>query len=171
MPKIVLTGYMGSGKSTVSRLLASKMGCEARDLDTEIEREYQMSVTEFFAQKGELAFRRAEHEKLAELLSCERDFVLATGGGTPCYFNNHELLQKDGITTIYLKASVATLLERLAADGASRPLLGDRRAEERQEFIAKHLFERSYFYNQAQITQWVDGKSPEEIVSDLLKKL
>ncbi len=96
-------------------------------------------------------------------------FVLSLGGGTPCYFNNHELLIQDNCISIYLKASVETLFERLSKEKSHRPLISRFNDEDLKEFIAKHLFERSYYYNQAKYRIEVDNKSIEEIASEIHK--
>ena len=94
-------------------------------------------------------------------------FVLSLGGGTPCYSNNHEFLNADHVISIYLNASVDTLYERLIINSEQRPLIANKNPEEMKEFIAKNLFDRSYYYNQAQFKISVDGKSSEEIISEI----
>ena len=91
--KVVLLGYMGSGKSSVGALLASKLEISFFDLDAIIEEEEQLSVNEIFAKKGEIYFRKKEHSVLHSLLEKKESFVLSLGGGTPCYFNNHEVIE------------------------------------------------------------------------------
>jgi shikimate kinase len=171
MKKIILSGYMGSGKSIVAACLQQKIGLPLFDLDTVIEAKTNQSVAEIFATKGEVFFRKLEHEALKEILANPASYILSLGGGTPCYANNHELLQKVGIEWIYLKASPETLVERLIADTQKRPLLDNKSHDDLQTFIAQHLFERSYFYNQAKYKIATDGKSPDAIATEIQKIL
>jgi len=167
MNKIILLGYMGSGKTVIAALLAQKIGFEVKDLDALIEKREQLSVGEVFARKGEIYFRKIEHLLLKELMASNEQFVLSLGGGTPCYANNHELLNGNGVISIYLKANIDTLFDRLVPSKSQRPLLAEKSDEDLKEFIAKHLFERSYFYNKASQVIVVDAKSPETIVSEI----
>jgi len=158
---------MGSGKTVIAALLAQKIGFEVKDLDALIEKREQLSVGEVFARKGEIYFRKIEHLLLKELMASNEQFVLSLGGGTPCYANNHELLNGNGVISIYLKANIDTLFDRLVPSKSQRPLLAEKSDEDLKEFIAKHLFERSYFYNKASQVIVVDAKSPETIVSEI----
>ncbi|TDQ25541.1 shikimate kinase [Tenacibaculum caenipelagi] len=161
--KIVLLGYMASGKSTIGRFLAEKMQILFIDLDAYIEEKENMSVSEVFSEKGEIYFRKQEHVYLKELLNKEGDFVLSLGGGTPCYAGNMNVLQSfTNVKSVYLKTSINTVLERLKNEKGQRPLIAGLGKDELAEFIAKHLFERSYYYNQATYTLTVDNKSVEE---------
>ncbi|HOZ75267.1 MAG TPA: shikimate kinase [Flavobacterium sp.] len=171
MNKIILLGYMGSGKTEIAKLLAGKIGFTHLDLDHLIEIREQMSIPELFKNKGDLYFRKVEHLLLKELMASNNQFVLSLGGGTPCYADNHKLLQKDKAISIYLKASIETLYERLAQNKSQRPLIVSETNEDLKEFIAKHLFERSFFYNKASHTVVVDSKSPDAIVSEIEKLL
>ena len=93
--------------------------------------------------------------------------VLSLGGGTPCFTNNNEILFTDKYTTIYLKASVNELCNRLEKNNDKRPLLANLNSEEMRDYIGIHLCERSVFYNQATYTINVDEKSPDEIVREI----
>lgn len=93
--------------------------------------------------------------------------IISTGGGTPCYFNNHLLLKNDGVISIYLKASIETLFSRLKNNVKNRPLLSNFDEIEAKEFIAKHLFERNYYYNQASKTVIVDHLTVAEVVNEI----
>jgi shikimate kinase len=103
--KIILLGYMGCGKSVIGAFLAEKLQIPFYDLDQEIEKETQISIAELFQTRGEIYFRKKENEILKTFLAKENDFVLSLGGGTPCYYNNHELLLQEDVFSIYLKAS------------------------------------------------------------------
>lgn len=171
MIKIVLLGYMGSGKSTIAHLLSEKTQIEAFDLDEIIEERAGLSIKNIFEQKGEVFFRKLENQIFKEFISSEKDMILSLGGGTPCYANNHELLNGDGVVSFYLKASIETLYGRLLSVRDNRPLIAEQEEEEMKEYIAKHLFDRSYYYNQATHIVSVDGKSPEEVSAEIKRIL
>ncbi|WCC45786.1 shikimate kinase [Tenacibaculum finnmarkense] len=166
--KTVLIGYMGSGKSTIGRLLAKKKNSSFIDLDHYIEDKEKMTVSEIFETKGEIYFRKQEHFYLKEILALKQDFVVSLGGGTPCYAGNMDILIADkNATTVYLKTSIATIVQRLTNEKNQRPLVARLKEEDLHEFIAKHLFERSYFYHQAKHLLTVDANSVTEIVTEL----
>ncbi len=167
MKKIILLGYMGCGKSTIAKLLANLTSISYLDLDEIIEKQENSSVKKLFSDKGEIYFRKLEHQIFASLIHNQDSFILSLGGGTPCYSNNHEFLNAANVISIYLNASVDTLYERLLFNSEQRPLIADKNPEEMKEFIAKNLFDRSYYYNQAKYKITVEGKSPEEIISEI----
>jgi shikimate kinase len=171
MRKIILLGYMGCGKSTIANRLSKSTNIPYVDLDKSIEERMNMSIKDIFEQRGEIYFRKLEHEIFVELLNSPEKLIIGLGGGTPCYANNHELLKGDNIISIYLKASVETLFERLVFNKSKRPLIADKSDEEMKEFIAKHLFDRSFYYNQAQYKVNIDGKTKEETTLDILSIL
>jgi len=167
MKKVVLIGYMGSGKSTVAQKLAFQLGKVVLDLDEVIEKKSGMTIETIFNTKGEIYFRRLEHELFLEVLQDANDVIISTGGGTPCYYNNHELLNSDHVVSVYLNASVDNLFQRLIEEKQKRPLLANLENTEIKEFIAKHLFDRSFYYNQATFKVLVDGKSVDDIVAEI----
>ena len=169
--KIILVGYMASGKSTIGKLLSESLCVPFYDLDLLIENNLNIKINEIFEQKGELFFRKKEKEVLEVFLNNTDSYVLALGGGTPCYYDNFDLYDSSAIHSIYLKASVGTLLERLHSQKATRPLIAHFNEEELQEFVAKHLFERSYFYHQVQTIVSIDDKKESEIVNEIVAKL
>lgn len=169
MPKIILVGYMGSGKSTVARVLAAKTRLPAIDLDEKIEEKAGISVADFFSKYGELRFRQLERGVLRGILDSDSDAIVSTGGGAPCYFNNMPDMNEAG-ETVFLRASVPQLLENLKGD-AQRPLLSGLLPDEKAGFIAKHLFERNPFYRMAMHTVSVDGKSPDAVADEILEKI
>ena len=108
--KIVLLGYMASGKSTIGKLLSKALSMPFIDLDAYIESKEKSSIKAIFNTKGEIYFRKIEHAHLCDLLDSEKDFVLSLGGGTPCYANNMDAIVKAKQTTsFYLQASVSLL--------------------------------------------------------------
>jgi shikimate kinase len=171
MRKIILLGYMGCGKSTIASRLSKITNIPYVDLDKSIEERTNLSINEIFEQRGEIYFRKLEHEILVELLNSPENLIIGLGGGTPCYANNHELLKGDTILSIYLKASVETLFERLVSNKNKRPLIANKSEDEMKEFIAKHLFDRSFYYNQAQYKLSIDGKSKDETTQEILALL
>jgi shikimate kinase len=171
MRKIILLGYMGCGKSTIASRLSKITNIPYVDLDKNIEERTNLSINEIFEQRGEIYFRKLEHEIFVELVNSPQSMIIGLGGGTPCYANNHELLQGDNIFSIYLKASIETLFGRLVYNKSKRPLLANKNDKELKEFIAQHLFERSFYYNQAKYKVSIDGKTKEETTQDILSIL
>ena len=166
--KIVLLGYMGSGKSTISKALAKELGIDAKDLDKQIEAHVGLSVPEIFKQKGELFFRKIERQVLEDEINKNVGGVLALGGGTPCYGDNMSLiLSQENVHSIYLKASISSLTKRVLSDSSERPLIKGIKTEDIPEFIGKHLFERMPFYERADLIVNVDQKSVEEVVGEI----
>ncbi len=171
--KIVLLGYMGSGKSTVGVALSLKLKFPFKDLDSEIERKEGKTITALFSEKGEIYFRKIENELLKKILQSEENLVLATGGGTPCYGDSMDfLLENSDITSVYLKIEIPELSKRLFPERESRPLISHLKSEaEVFDFIRKHLFERSYYYSQADLIIKTDGNSTTETIDKILEKL
>lgn len=171
--KIVLCGYMGSGKSQVGRLLASKLGLVFFDLDDQIEKNQQKSVKKIFLEKGEIFFRKKENEVLKELLDAPESFILSLGGGTPCYADNLEILKNNKeVRLIYLKVELNELTKRLFNEKEKRPLISDQESRESlNDFIRKHLFERQYYYLQSDVVLDVSTLNIEETVNLLIKQL
>lgn len=167
MKKIVLIGYMGSGKSVVSKKLAKLIEIPTIELDELIEEVNKMTIEELFKIKGEIFFRKQEHKLFLEVLNAKQDAIISTGGGTPCYFNNHELFNGENVISVYLKASIDTLYDRLLKAKQKRPLIANLKDNEIKEFIAKHLFDRSFYYNQATYKVTVDDKSIDEIAIEI----
>jgi len=170
---IVLMGYMASGKSTIGERLAKKLNYNFVDLDDLIEAKEGASVSEVFKSKGEIYFRKQEAIYLREQLKLNENIILSVGGGTPCYSNNMEaILNETKVKSIYLKASIPTLIEKLMRKKATRPLIAHIETEEAMgEFIGKHLFERAHFYNQANIKIAIDNKSKKEVTKEILETL
>jgi len=171
MAKIILLGYMGSGKSTVAKMLSQKTQIKLFDLDKIIEERANLSITEIFKTKGEVYFRKLEHEIFKELIASDEKSIISLGGGTPCYANNHEMLNGEGIASFYLKGSIDTLYQRLISTKENRPLIAEQSEEDMKEYIAKHLFDRSFYYNQATHKIAIDNTSIDHVVNAILEKL
>ncbi|WP_136467111.1 shikimate kinase [Flagellimonas onchidii] len=165
--KVVLVGYMASGKSSVGRLLSNKLDIPFIDLDEYIEQQQEKSIPEIFSEKGEIFFRKLEHEMLSKVLTEQESVLLSTGGGTPCYSNNMGTILGTADHSIYLSLSIPALVDRISKEKKSRPLVKNLTNEELPEFIGKHLFERRQFYTQAQHTVNCDNKSLEEVVEEI----
>ena len=169
MQKIFLIGYMGSGKTTIGKLLAKKLNLLFIDLDLFIENRYRKSVGEIFREKGEDGFREIEQKALHEVSQFE-DLIISTGGGTPCFFNNMNVMNKAGIS-IYLKVGVEELAKRLSCGKEKRPLIKDKKPEELKEFISINLEKRKAFYNQATYIYNAEQLKTKEDVSSIVEHL
>lgn len=161
--KIILIGYMGSGKSTIGKSLANKLNLPFVDLDDTIEREIGVSISDFFETFGELKFRRLERQVLHKIIAEKEQMILSTGGGTPCYGDNFMLMKSSNAKVFYLKASIKTLAARLIDEKNKRPLIRSIGKQNLPEFIGKHLFERNNFYSQADQIVEIDEKSVAEV--------
>ncbi len=164
---ISLIGYMGSGKSHISKILSDRLNFERIDLDNTITEQNKMPVSEIFEKKGELYFRKQEKSILEELLNNKDNSILSLGGGTPVYYNNIHLINQKSVS-IFLRAKVGTLTQRLLMQKEKRPLIAKFGDEELPEFIAKHLFERNPYYSQAHITIDTDEKNDHEIANEII---
>lgn len=171
--KIVLLGYMGSGKTVVAKQLATALHFSFVDLDIAIEEDQKLSLKQLFENKGELYFRSKEGLVLNSLLKGSENVVLALGGGTPCYGDvMQKLTHTQDVLTIYLNTKIDTLTNRLFLQLQTRPLISHISDKEvLRDFIRKHLFERGFYYQQAHYKIAVDQKSVQEIVREIVALL
>jgi shikimate kinase len=146
---IFLIGFMGSGKTTLGRKLAPRLGYEFIDLDHTVEAQEGMTIAEYFSKFGEEAFRRLESKVLRQT-PYPANAVISTGGGLPCFFDNMEWMNNHG-KTIYIKLSPKTLADRLQKEKDKRPVLREHKGDDLVAFIEGKLHERDGFYNQASI--------------------
>jgi shikimate kinase len=147
--RVYIIGFMGSGKSTAGKKLASSLGWHFVDLDKEIEAREGRSIAEIFAADGETCFRRIEAEALITL-NIDSDTVISAGGGTPCYFKNMEFMLGSGLV-VYLKMTPGQLTSRLEGVNEQRPLISKLAHNELYHSISDRLTEREKYYLMAPI--------------------
>ena len=167
---ISLLGYMGSGKTHISKILSLKTGFKFIDLDKEISRRNRMQISEIFAKRGEIYFRKRERETLEEILATTENAILSLGGGTPAYYNNMQVINQNSVS-FYLKAPISLLAERILIQKEKRPVIASVENEDLPEFIAKHLFERIPYYTQAMHTIDVNGKEADKVADEIISKI
>jgi len=159
--KIFLIGFMGCGKSTLGRKLATRLGYTLIDLDHQIEKIANSTIANYFSANGEDAFRKLESETL-KTLDYPKNCVVATGGGTPCYFDNMDWMNANGLT-IYIEMTPLALAKRLEQGIAKRPLLSNLSEEGIIHFIENKLEERNVFYKKAKYCLNGISLTPEQI--------
>ncbi len=147
MVRIIIVGYMGSGKTTVGKALAQELNMTFYDLDWYIESRMHKTVPQIFAEKGEEGFRKIEHNMLHELAEFE-NVIISCGGGTPCFFDNMDYMNEQD-DTLYLQATPDVLYGHLKMGRTERPLLKDKTSEEMQTYIKEQLEKREPFYSKA----------------------
>ena len=168
---IILTGYMGCGKTEIGSIISQKLGMKFIDLDKYIEKREGSSITKIFEKKGDIYFRIIE-SKYLHLIVKEDDIILSLGGGTPCYHENHKIFNSDNNISFYLKYSRKNLSKRLFAIKKNRPLISQFDSEDKLlEFVSKHLFEREYYYSMAKNTINCDYKSIDQISKQIIETL
>lgn len=146
--RIFLVGFSGSGKSTLAKKLAKLLNYTCIDMDSFFVQNYRMSISECFLAYGEQFFREKEKELLIEIIEKD-DIVVAVGGGTPCFENNMDLMNQNGLT-IYIQMSPSVLYNRLKEHTEHRPILAA--SNDLLLTITNLLKNRNPFYNQAKIT-------------------
>ena len=163
---VSLIGFMGSGKSTVGKAIADRLGRAFVDTDAEVERMLGMSAKDIFDTLGEAAFREAEQEALSEALRPLEPVVLATGGGTPCAEGAMEWMRRRSLV-IALQPPMDMLLDRLSVDQHSRPLIHDKSGPELKRFVERLMLTRAACYASAHVT-WRQDLSSDEAIDDAL---
>ncbi len=150
---VFLMGYMGSGKTVVGKHLSNSTNYKFYDLDNFIELRENKKVLDIFYDHNEVYFRKLENKYLGFLSNKVEKKIISLGGGTPCFENNQNIIQNTpDSTSVYLKCSVEELHKRLIAGKAKRPLISHLKSSiELKDFITKHLFERSFFYEKAKL--------------------
>lgn len=156
---------MGAGKSTLGKMLATKLNIQHVDLDNYIATKHNNTISEIFELHGQEYFRKYESDCLKEV-SKSADVVISTGGGTPCWGDNMKFLKESGIT-IYLKCDPNRLADRLINSKTVRPLVVGKSLEQLQKFIKETLDVREQYYNQASVI--IDN--PSRDVTQLMEVL
>lgn len=172
MKRIVLIGYMGSGKTTVGKALAKEIGLPFYDLDWYIENRMRKKVSQIFAERGEEGFRLIEHNMLHEVAEFE-DVVISCGGGTPCFFDNMDYLNQQA-QVVYLRCEPEVLRQHLLMGKGDRPLLKGKTPEELISYISEQVAYREQFYTKARYTldvSLMDNYEKIVITIDKLKHL
>lgn len=161
--RVYLIGYMASGKTRFGMELEAKTGYRFIDTDELFAERYRISILDFFEKYNEESFRKIEKELLLETLTYQ-DAIIATGGGTPCFFDNIDVIKRNGIS-IYLKMDVISLVNRLAIVRKKRPLLKDKTTSELESYIRTQIAERELFYSQADYTVDAEKIKVDEILN------
>ena len=168
---IILTGYMGSGKTEIGAKLSKKLRMKYIDLDKYIEDHEGFSITKLFENKGDINFRKIESKYLNQIIKKD-NIILSLGGGTPCYHENYKIFNIDNNISFYLKYSRKNLSKRLFTIKKNRPLISKFKSEEKLlEFVSKHLFEREYYYSMAKNTINCDDKSIYQLTKQIIETL
>ncbi|MES2830194.1 MAG: shikimate kinase [Bacteroidota bacterium] len=167
--KIFLLGFMGCGKTTLGRKLATKLDYPFIDLDHQLEAETGMSVSEYFAVNGEQSFRELEN-KVLKSTAYPEDCVVSTGGGTPCFYDNMDFMNGAG-STVYIEMPPIALAKRLINARVKRPLIAGLDEAQLVLFIESKLAERNLFYRRASLTISGIDISPEKVKEQLFQVL
>lgn len=167
--KIFLVGFMGCGKSTFGRKLAAQFKWDFIDMDDYIEEKFKKSISAIFNEEGEARFREIESEVIVELASLKK-VVVSTGGGTPCFNNNDELLNEFGLS-VYIALPPETLFDRLKGEKAKRPLIANLSDNEMLTFIQSKLKEREASYLSSTIVYNYNQITESEFFNSLVDQL
>jgi shikimate kinase len=164
--KIFLTGFMGCGKTHWGRELSKKISVPFFDLDEKIEEQEGKSIAAIFEDEGEEYFRLLEKDVLYLLTESHESFVMATGGGTPCFYNNIDYLKKQG-TVVWINCSVDCLFSRLVHEKDKRPLISNIPEDQLKSYIVKKFSNRKIFYQQANVILNEDDIRLEDLVDKI----
>jgi len=161
-PKIFLIGMMGSGKSYWTKFLSKKLKVGGYDLDFLIESNEERTIAEIFEEDGEEYFRKQE-SKILKWFKEKKSFVLGTGGGTPCFHDNMDWMNKNGIT-IFIDPPIHQLVERLVPEKSHRPLISNLSDEALFEFLTQKRLDRLAYYKLAKITLTGDAINEQKFL-------
>lgn len=150
MSRIYLVGYMGAGKTTAAKRIATRLGWDVADTDAMFEEKYRISIHDFFQKYDELLFRKLESEILKSTENMENT-VISTGGGLACHCDNMEWMNRHGLT-VFMRISPEAAADRILHSKRKRPLTDNKNEVELAEYIRQHYAERLPFYEQAKIT-------------------
>ena len=165
---VFLTGYMGSGKSTIGLMLSKQLSMHFIDLDNEIEEDEKMLISEIFKKDGEEYFRARESNMLKKIIQKSDDTVIALGGGSISDPNNLNDVINNGLL-IYLEASASTIVKRIKNEATERPLISRFKSDDTLlNFIESHLNSRLKDYQKADFTVDTTGKNIDQILLELI---
>ena len=164
--KIFLIGFMGCGKTHWGKKLSEKLAIPFFDLDEKIAEQEERSITQIFAEDGEEYFRLLEKDVLHMLVESHETFVMACGGGTPCFYNTIDYLKKNG-TVVWINCSIECLHQRLVKEKEARPLIKAIPDAQLKSYIIKKFSNRKIFYQQANIIINEDDLDFEKLVSKI----
>lgn len=148
--KVFLIGYMASGKTTIGEKLAAALDVNFLDLDQVIESQEKKAISAIFNDGGEALFRGVEMKHLKEIIQLSGDYVVSTGGGTPCFYDNMRDMNASGLT-VYLEMDAKSITYRLINAKGDRPIVNNIGEEEMLEFVEQQMEERKYYYSEAKI--------------------
>ena len=164
--KIFFIGFMGSGKTHWGKQVSEKLQIPFFDLDEQIIAHEEKAIAEIFAENGEEYFRVLERDILHFITDGHENFVMACGGGTPCYYNNIDYMNQSG-TTIWINTTIDNLFQRLILEKETRPLIKNLSNEQLKGFIIKKFSDRKIYYEQADI---IIDEDPV-LLEDLVQKI
>ncbi len=167
--RIIFIGYMGAGKTTLGKALSNEIKLPFYDLDFYIENRRHKSIDNLFKEFGETGFRKIEHFMLHEVAEFE-NIILSSGGGTPCFFDNIDYMNKQGIT-IFLKATPEVLFTHIKMSKKIRPLLLNKTEEDIKDFIKSELKKREQFYQKAKYTVNIETLDNKQKIQDTVRQL
>jgi len=164
--KIFFIGFMGSGKTHWATQVSEKLHIPFFDLDEQIISHEEKSITEIFAENGEEYFRLLEKDILHIITESHENFVMACGGGTPCYYNNIDYMNQSG-TSIWINTAIDTLYQRLIKEKATRPLIKDLTNDQLRGFVIRKFSDRKIYYEQADIVVDEDPVRLESLIEKI----
>ncbi len=165
--RIFLIGFMGSGKTHWGRLLSEKLGIRFFDLDEQVVEHAGKPITEIFAADGEEQFRMMEKDILHIITESHESFVMACGGGSPCYFNNIEYMNQAG-TSVWINTPLDTIFSRLIGEKDKRPLIKSLPDDQLKNFISKKFADRKIYYEQADVVVDDEPLQLEQLIQKIL---
>lgn len=164
--RIFLVGFMGSGKTHWGRQLGQKMRFPFYDLDEQIEAKEEKPVARIFAESGEEHFRQLEQDVLHMITESHDNFVMATGGGTPCFYNNIGYMKNSGLV-VWLDCAVDCMYQRLIKERDKRPLLKGFSEDQLMAYLLKKNMDRKIYYEQAHIHLKEEGINLNQLVDKI----
>lgn len=164
--KIFFIGFMGCGKTHWGKILSEKLNIPFFDLDEKISEHEERSIAEIFETRGEEYFRLLEKDVLHILCESHETFVMATGGGTPCFYNNIDYLKKQGIV-VWINCSTDCLYQRLVMEKSKRPLIKNIPDMDLKSYIIKKYSGRKIFYQQANVILSEENISIEKLLTEV----